>query len=78
MKASLIEDEEMRLALLRGNNILDTAPHEGFDDITKLAAEICEVPIALISLVDDKRQWFKCNKRGEIPCCHHHRQPRSL
>lgn len=59
MKASLIEDEEIRLALLRGYNILDTAPDEGFDDITKLAAEICEVPIALISLVDDKRQWFK-------------------
>ncbi|MGR3508159.1 MAG: histidine kinase dimerization/phosphoacceptor domain -containing protein [Sulfitobacter sp.] len=59
MKASLIEDEEMRLALLRGYNILDTAPHEGFDDITKLAAEICGAPIALISLVDDNRQWFK-------------------
>ena len=48
MKASLIEQEEMRLALLRGYNILDSAPEEGFDDITRLAAEICEVPIALL------------------------------
>lgn len=59
MKASLIEQEEMRLALLRGYNILDTAPDEGFDDITRLAAEICDVPVALISLVDEDRQWFK-------------------
>lgn len=59
MKAALIEDEEVRLALLRGYNILDTAPEEGFDEITKLAAEICNVPIAMISLVDKDRQWFK-------------------
>ena len=59
MKAALIENEEVRLALLRGYNILDTAPEEGFDEITKLAAEICNVPIAMISLVDENRQWFK-------------------
>ena len=56
----------MRLALLRGYNILDTAPEEGFDDITRLAAEICEVPIALISLVDEDRQWFKSKVGLEI------------
>ena len=66
MKASLIKQEEMRLALLRGYNILDTSPEEGFDDITRLAAEICEVPIALISLVDDDRQWFKSKIGLEI------------
>ncbi len=59
MKAALIEQEEMRLALLRGYNILDTAPEEEFDEITRLAAEICEVPFAMISLVDENRQWFK-------------------
>lgn len=59
MKAALIDQEEVRLALLRGYNILDTAPEEDFDEIVRLAAEICEVPVALISLVDDNRQWFK-------------------
>lgn len=49
----------MRLALLRGYNILDTAPEEDFDHIAELAAEICEVPIALVSLVEEDRQWFK-------------------
>jgi len=67
MKASLIEQEEMRLALLRGYNILDTAPEDGFEEITKLAAEICDVPISLISLVDEDRQWFKAKVGIEIP-----------
>ncbi len=66
MKAALIEQEEMRLALLRGYNILDTAPEDGFDEITQLAAEICNVPIALISLVDEGRQWFKSKTGLEI------------
>ena len=39
--------------------MLDTVPEEVFDDLTELAARICEAPIALISLVDEKRQWFK-------------------
>ena len=39
--------------------VLDTVPEELFDDLTELAARICEAPIALISLVDEKRQWFK-------------------
>lgn len=66
MKATLIEQEEVRLALLRGYNILDTAPDDGFDEITRLAAEICNVPIALISLVDEDRQWFKSKVGLEI------------
>lgn len=39
--------------------ILDTMPEEIFDDLTELAARICEAPIAMITLVDEKRQWFK-------------------
>ncbi|HSH60737.1 MAG TPA: response regulator [Acidimicrobiales bacterium] len=52
-------DEEARLAALHSYDILDTAPEEGFDDLVRLAAYICDVPIALVSLVDADRQWFK-------------------
>jgi diguanylate cyclase (GGDEF)-like protein len=55
----LTPDEPARLAALHNLAILDTMPEQGFDDITLLAAHICEVPIALVSLVDSARQWFK-------------------
>ena len=48
-----------RLRALRRQEILDTLPEQAFDDLTALAAEILGVPIALISLVDEHRQWFK-------------------
>jgi PAS domain S-box-containing protein len=51
--------EAERLAALRHYNILDTLPEQGYDDVTKLAAFICGVPIALVSLVTEDRQWFK-------------------
>src|SRR5947209_21308 len=51
--------EERRVAALRQYEILDTAPEPEFDDIVKLASHICQAPIALISLVDTARQWFK-------------------
>ncbi len=57
--APLPHDEERRLEVLRSYAVLDTPPEKGFDDITRLAALICEVPIALVSLVDRNRQWFK-------------------
>lgn len=53
------EDESERLKTLRRFAILDTQPEKCFDDITKLAAEQFQVPIALVSLVDEGRQWFK-------------------
>ncbi len=59
MRASLPEDEERRLASIRELRILDTEPEERFDRITRLAAAVFDVPIALVSLVDKDRQWFK-------------------
>ncbi len=52
-------DEERRLQTLHEYEILDTEATQTFDELTALAAKICRVPIALISLVDDSRQWFK-------------------
>jgi signal transduction histidine kinase len=51
--------EDVRLRVLRAHGILDTAREDAYDEIVQLAAEICETPIALLSLVDQQRQWFK-------------------
>ncbi len=59
MKAPLPSNEAARLNDLHEYEILDTSPEEAFDDLTRLAAHICGTPIALISLVDTDRQWFK-------------------
>ncbi len=53
------DNEAERLAALRKLGILDTEPEERFDRIVKLAAEALNVPIALVSLIDHDRQWFK-------------------
>src|SRR5580704_16193643 len=52
-------DEARRIEALRDYAILDTLPEQSLDDLTALAAQICQTPIALISLVDERRQWFK-------------------
>ncbi len=52
-------NEQARLASLHSYDVLDTPPEAEFDDFTRLASQICGTPIALISLVDAGRQWFK-------------------
>jgi two-component system, NtrC family, sensor kinase len=52
-------NEVARLAALQKYAILDSEPEQAFDDLTLLASHICRTPIALISLVDENRQWFK-------------------
>lgn len=57
--APLPDNEEKRLARLNGLGVLDTLPQQAFDDISALAQAICGTPIALITLIDRDRQWFK-------------------
>jgi GAF domain-containing protein len=59
MSVATPQQEKKRLKVLWQYEVLDTVPEALFDDLTELAAGICEAPIALISLVDEKRQWFK-------------------
>ena len=58
-KPDIPEDEEARLKALRSLNVLDTPSEERFDRLTRLAKRMFDVPIALVSLVDENRQWFK-------------------
>ena len=53
------KNEKERLQLLKSYSILDTLPESDFDNITEIAAQICNIPISLITLLDSDRQWFK-------------------
>jgi CheY-like chemotaxis protein len=59
LRAAIPANEKQRISSLRDLNILDTAPEERFDRITRIAAALFDVPMAVISLVDENRQWFK-------------------
>src|SRR5690554_1036228 len=59
MKKSNTDVVEKRVSLLKQFQILDTLPEKEYDDITRLAAFICNTPISLVTLLDDKRQFFK-------------------
>jgi two-component system, sensor histidine kinase len=53
------QTERRRLRALQNYHILDTDPEKGFDDLTRLAAEICDAPIAMVNIIDNQRQWSK-------------------
>jgi anti-sigma regulatory factor (Ser/Thr protein kinase) len=81
----MIANETDRLAALRKYRILDTDPEQAFDDLALLASQICGTPIALISLVDENRQWFKSHVGLEaketsrsVSICAHAIQQRDL
>jgi diguanylate cyclase (GGDEF)-like protein len=58
-KPDIPQDEQTRLETLRSLDVLDSLPEERFDRLTRLAKRMFGVPIALVSLVDEHRQWFK-------------------
>jgi GAF domain-containing protein len=59
MAVASASTETARLAALNRYAILDSEPEQSFDDLVILAAHICQTPMAMLSLVDDHRQWFK-------------------
>ncbi len=63
LEAPLPPDEARRLEVLRDLGLLDTAPDERFDRITRLAAALFGVPMAFVTLVDSERNWFKSRDR---------------
>lgn len=59
-------DQNNRLKELEALSIMDTLPEEDYDNITKIASEICQTPVSYISFLDDKRQWYKSKQGMDI------------
>ncbi len=86
MKAPLLPNEAGRLSALAEYHIIDSAPEEAFDDLTRLAAQICECPISTVTLIDKDRQWFKSKigmaddstARDDAFCAHAIAEPDNL
>ena len=66
ISAPFPHNEFARLACLRSLNILDTAPEERFDQLTRIARRLFSVPIAQVTLVDADRQWFKSGAQSPV------------
>jgi Response regulator len=71
-------ENDNRLEILRSFNVLDTGQEKAYDDITQLTANLCAVPVCLVSLVEEDRQWFKsevglgiCETTIEESVCSH-------
>src|SRR5688572_5102264 len=76
--APIPKNDTERVAAVKSYELLDTAPEIAYDEITELAAQICQCPIAVIGLIDDSRDWKKsaygipphlCNTPRELSIC---------
>jgi two-component sensor histidine kinase len=67
IKPPLPLDEPQRLIALKRYDLLDTPPEQAFDRITRLAAAVLGMPISLITLIDESRQWFKSRHGLDAP-----------
>ena len=62
----IAKNEKRRLQVLYDYDILDTLSEKEYDSITKIAAQICNVPVSLITFLDKDRQWFKSHLGTEV------------
>ncbi len=66
MNTALPKNEAQKIETLSQYKILDTLPEQTFDDFTRLAAQICKTPIALVTLINHNQQWFQSNFGGAV------------